>query len=468
MSAPQWLGRHPVRWVLLAATLIVAGVFLTPRASQALSALHHLHDANPAWLAAAAAAEALSLLAFSLVTWSLIIPACRPLFRRIVRLDLVSIALSHAVPAGSAAGTALGYELLEEEGIDPVQSAVVKITQSLLSAVLLQCLLGLSLALSIIINGPSASGIALTAAGSALVLLVGVFSWMLACRPRAVQAVTVRLLGAVPRTRAERAGEIVLDASRHFRALLAAPGRLVPACIWSLGNWVFDLAALWAALRAFGVPPSPVLLATGFCVAQVVASLPVSPAGLGVVEGSLVSVLIGFGTSEPIAVLGVLAWRLFNYWLPLPVGAAAYAAILADRHAARLISPTHRMPRLHPPARFQAAAGAPRALPPGMATAAHCDTDDQYGHRYRQCDQQVQRVAADSVIAGGDVITSIRMVPATIPFAWRSPSMKRAPVTTAPPYRSKKPSAFASRSLVSPAYLPNRSTSARPPKKPIA
>src|SRR6266516_3399186 len=120
--------------------------------------------------------------------------------------------------------------------------------------------------------------------------------------------------------------------------------------------------------------------------------------------------------------------------------------------------------------------------------------DDQGGHHDRQRDQQVQRVAADRVIDDGDVITGevagrrpgtnpqdsaqrvkdekarpgIRMVPATIPFAWRSPSMNRAPATTTPPYRSKKPSALPSRPLVSPTYLPNRSTSARPPKKPTA
>jgi hypothetical protein len=37
------------------------------------------------------------------------------------------------------------------------------------------------------------------------------------------------------------------------------------------------------------------------------------------------------GTGSSIAVLGVLTWRLFNYWLPLPLGGAAYLLIAADR-----------------------------------------------------------------------------------------------------------------------------------------
>jgi uncharacterized membrane protein YbhN (UPF0104 family) len=55
------------------------------------------------------------------------------------------------------------------------------------------------------------------------------------------------------------------------------------ASLWSVLNWAFDLLALWAALRAFGHPPDLVLLAIGFCVAQVAASIPISPGGLGVV-----------------------------------------------------------------------------------------------------------------------------------------------------------------------------------------
>lgn len=40
-------------------------------------------------------------------------------------------------------------------------------------------------------------------------------------------------------------------------------------------------------------------------------------------------------------------------------------------------------------------------------------------------------------------------MPATIPFAWRRPSTKRATVTTFPPWRSKKPVARSSRAGVS-------------------
>ena len=328
------LGRL-VRWALLAAVLVVAGFFLAPKARDAVRALPALRGVNALWLAAALAAEIGSLLAFSLVTWVLIARGSRPPFGRVVRIDLVTIALSHAVPAGSAAGTALGYELLDAEGIGAVPAGFVKVSQSLLSGVMLQVLLGLALTMKIVIYGPSPASIGLAAGGSVLVFLVLGFGWLLGRRTGVVRRLAVGVLGWVRRL--PRAGivAVVNELGEQTRALLAAPRRLLVVCLWSMANWVFDLLSLWATLRAFGTPTNPVLLTLAFCVAQVAAALPISPAGLGVVESSLVALLTSFGTPAAVAVLGVLGWRLVNYWLPLPVGAAAYLGILVDRRAGR-------------------------------------------------------------------------------------------------------------------------------------
>jgi hypothetical protein len=41
--------------------------------------------------------------------------------------------------------------------------------------------------------------------------------------------------------------------------------------------------------------------------------------------------LIGFGLTRSVATLGVLAWRLVNFWLPIPTGAAAYISLKLPR-----------------------------------------------------------------------------------------------------------------------------------------
>ena len=78
-----------------------------------------------------------------------------------------------------------------------------------------------------------------------------------------------------------------------------------------------------------------VLVAYG--VANIAAALPLTPGGLGVVEATVSGILVGFGTPRSIAIWGVMAWRLVNFWLPIPIGGAAYLSL-----------------KVHPPADNQA------------------------------------------------------------------------------------------------------------------
>jgi hypothetical protein len=71
--------------------------------------------------------------------------------------------------------------------------------------------------------------------------------------------------------------------------------------------------------------------------AYVLAAIPVTPGGLGVVEGVLVPSLVGFGATPGAAIVAVLGYRLVNFWLPIPVGAGAYLSLRVggDRLAAK-------------------------------------------------------------------------------------------------------------------------------------
>jgi hypothetical protein len=59
----------------------------------------------------------------------------------------------------------------------------------------------------------------------------------------------------------------------------------------------------------------------------------VTPAGLGVVDSVTPLLLVSFGVTRSVATLGVLAWRLVNFWLPIPAGAIAYASLKVPRGA---------------------------------------------------------------------------------------------------------------------------------------
>ena len=97
--------------------------------------------------------------------------------------------------------------------------------------------------------------------------------------------------------------------------------------LWATANWLLDAAALWVFIRAFGgvVPLDGLIVAFGL--ANVLASIPITPGGLGIVEGIYIPTLIGFGLSRSEATLGVISYRLAQYWLPILLGGLAYLSL---------------------------------------------------------------------------------------------------------------------------------------------
>jgi uncharacterized protein (TIRG00374 family) len=105
----------------------------------------------------------------------------------------------------------------------------------------------------------------------------------------------------------------------------------VRAGLWAAANWLLDAASLAVFVGAFGHWVSPDGLLVAFGLANVLAVLPISPGGLGVVEATLTSILVGFGTPRAAATLGVVAYRLINFWLPIPLGGLSYVSLQVNR-----------------------------------------------------------------------------------------------------------------------------------------
>jgi hypothetical protein len=135
----------------------------------------------------------------------------------------------------------------------------------------------------------------------------------------------------------------VRDARRLLRHGNAG---LVGALMW----WGFDIAVLWACFHAFGAPPAFAVVTVAYFVGMLANTLPL-PGGVGGVDGGMVGALIAFGVEPELALLSVLAYRGFAFWLPIVPGALAYLGLRrtvarwaredageepADRHAVRL------------------------------------------------------------------------------------------------------------------------------------
>jgi uncharacterized protein (TIRG00374 family) len=96
---------------------------------------------------------------------------------------------------------------------------------------------------------------------------------------------------------------------------------------WSLlggvGWWGFDIAVLWSCFHAFGGGPPTAVVVMAYFIGQLGNVLPL-PGGIGGVDGAMIGAFSAFGVSPPLAVVSVLAYRAFAFWLPTLPGAVAY------------------------------------------------------------------------------------------------------------------------------------------------
>ena len=137
----------------------------------------------------------------------------------------------------------------------------------------------------------------------------------------------------LPRGWGDRFGQAVKDASANFQSLARDRRVLRDSLLWASMNWILDAASLWCFIAAFGGLVNPVELFAAYGVANVAGALPVTPAGLGVVDSITPLLLVSFGLTRNVATLGVLGWRLVNFWLPIPAGAIAYVSLKVPRGA---------------------------------------------------------------------------------------------------------------------------------------
>jgi uncharacterized membrane protein YbhN (UPF0104 family) len=96
-----------------------------------------------------------------------------------------------------------------------------------------------------------------------------------------------------------------------------------PAILGSIAYWAFNIAVLWASFRAFGEAPPWSIVLMGYLVGMLGNLLPL-PGGVGGVDGGMIGAFIGFGVDDGLAVVAVLTYRAFAFWLPTIPGAIAF------------------------------------------------------------------------------------------------------------------------------------------------
>jgi uncharacterized protein (TIRG00374 family) len=108
----------------------------------------------------------------------------------------------------------------------------------------------------------------------------------------------------------------IRDALEHLRSR-------DPALLGAILYWAFQIAVLWAAFHAFGDAPPLAVLVQAFFIGMLGNLLPL-PGGVGGVESGMVGAYVAFGVDFDLALVAVLVYRAFTFWLPLVPGVIAY------------------------------------------------------------------------------------------------------------------------------------------------
>jgi uncharacterized protein (TIRG00374 family) len=306
--------------------IFVVYYLVLPQIGGLRNALDEVTKVNPLLLVAGVAFEASALVAYSFMTRVCLPPGCIP-FNRLLRIQLSTKAASNMVPGGSAAGSALGYRLLTVAGVRGPDAGFALATSGLGSAVVLNVILWIALLVSIPAAGFNPLYVTAAIVG---VFIMGVFAAIIVGLIKGEDVAERALRSVARRVRwldEERTGNVVKTLAARLRELLSEPALMRRVILWATANWLLDAASLWIFLRAFGATVNPVGLLVAFGLANVLAALPITPGGLGIVEGVLIPTLVGFGADRTSASLGVASYRFVQYWMTLPVGGVAYFSL---------------------------------------------------------------------------------------------------------------------------------------------
>ena len=313
-----------LRWVLFA---IVIYFFVLPLLPAFRNAIADLRQIDPILLSAAIGLEFVALYCYTLLTHAALGAEAHRLTRfDLFRIQLSTRALGSILPAGSAASNALGFRLITSSGIPKSDAGFALATAGIGSAVILNVLLWFGLVTSIPVRGSSPVYGTAAVAGAVLMAIVGAIIFGLIDDKGRVQRAVRWLYNRIGRD-GDAAATLFDHLGERVRGLLAERDVLRRVIAWGLANWLLDLLALWLFLRAFGGDVSPDGLLVAFGLANVLASVPITPGGLGIVEGVYIPTLVGFGVPVATATVTVLTYRIAQYWLPILVGGVSYVSL---------------------------------------------------------------------------------------------------------------------------------------------
>ena len=257
----------------------------------------------------------------------------------LLRLTVTGYGAAHVLPGGGAAAATLTYDALRHKGFDSGRIALALAAVSALVYGALGTLYSVSLVYLLLEGDLDPAETAASVFFLALTLCLVLGAHLAYGRPTLAQntaKAAARLVGRLPvdedrRRRVEawfvrlvsRLGAELREARRQLILKSAETPKLAAL---ALGYWALDALCLIVMFAAMNVAADTLVLLVSYGVATALAAIPLTPGGIGVFEATMLATLAILGVG-PEAAIPVLGYRLFNFWLPIPLAAIFYPTL---------------------------------------------------------------------------------------------------------------------------------------------
>jgi uncharacterized protein (TIRG00374 family) len=306
-------------WVLSLALVALAVYIIAGRTDELSGAGSYLDNLRWYWVGLAVVLELASIVAYAALQGRLLAAGDVDVgLSPLTGITLASNSIQNSLPAGPVFSTVWAFRQFNRRGADELLSGWTLLAATVLSLITLVLMAGVGFGVADSVG--DALNLGGVISGMLVFTVIIVFAWT---RRDLILRSLVRPLGLVQRVLQHPKGDprlLMQAVAGRVAAVTPGPADWSVSAGWALASWVFDAACLVVAFLAVGAPIPWRALPLAYGAAQLAANLPITPGGLGVVEGSLTIALVAYGGAHASTVAAVLVYRLISFWALLPPG----------------------------------------------------------------------------------------------------------------------------------------------------
>ncbi len=234
------------------------------------------------------------------------------------RTAVAAVGVGNLVPGQPAPETLIAYRELSARGMSRTQSLATPLVMLVAAPAAAMALLAGPL---LLISGAALN---LPSAWRAPVITAGAIATVLG-----IALITLTLV------RSTRARLPKFMRADQILETIGGPSGAGALLLLAFTGFGADALALYSCGRAVGAQLPIAALPVAYIVATVAIAVPFLPGGLGAVEVAVPLVFAAAGANYAHAALGVLAWRILQFWSPTLAGLACCASLVVERRRNR-------------------------------------------------------------------------------------------------------------------------------------